>query len=108
VTAPDKRIHTSRHQDAIDAGLEAQGWLEALIERYPAIPAREIEYKAFERGDGTVTVFWHDNRPIGIAIALRDAMNFTHLTLVESPSPPRTDRDAEPDGDPEPQANPPA
>lgn len=74
--------------DALEAGQRSQAWLEGLIARYPAIPAREIEYKAFTQGDGTVTIFWHDNHPVGIAVAVRDGLNFTQLTLVESPKPP--------------------
>ncbi len=76
-------ILTSRHLDALEAGQVTEAWLAELIARMPEIPAREVEYKAFERGDGSVTVFWHDNRPAGIAIALRDGLNCTQLTRID-------------------------
>lgn len=82
------RVQASRHMDALEAGQRSESWLERLIARYPDIPAREIEYKAFAQGDGTVTIFWHDHHPVGIAVAVRDGMNFTHLTLIENPKPP--------------------
>lgn len=87
-SGPTDRVQASRHMDALEAGQRSEAWLQDLIARYPDIPAREIEYKAFARGDGTVTIFWHDNHPVGIAVAVRDGMNFTQLTLVESPKPP--------------------
>lgn len=85
--APAQRIQTSRHIDALDAGRISEAWIQDLIDRYPAIPDREMEYKNFANTDGTVTVFWHKRHPVGIAVALRDAMNWTHLTLIESPKP---------------------
>lgn len=73
----------SRHMDAIDAGTEINAWVERLAERLPAEGERQLEYHSFDRADGGVVAVWHDNQPVGIAVKLRDAFNWTVLTLWE-------------------------
>lgn len=76
-------VPQSRHLDAIDAGIEINAWIERLAARLPAEGDRHVDYRNFERGDGGVVAVWHDNVPVGIAIKLRDAFNWTVLSLWE-------------------------
>lgn len=75
--------------DSLDAGLEINRWIERLAARLPAEGSRHVETANFEGTLGGVTSVWHDNIPVGVAVRLRDAFNFTILTLWErDPRPP--------------------
>lgn len=66
--------------DEIDAARIGRMWLEAIIERMgiQGMPGYEITE---EKG---VLALWHQNRPIALAVRLRNEHNWTALTLVEA------------------------
>jgi hypothetical protein len=79
-------VMQSRHRDALDAGLAVVRWMDAIAAKLPTDKHSSIERRVFALGNGGVDVVWHDNKPVAIAVFLRDEMNFTVMTRIAIPS----------------------
>jgi len=77
-----------RHMDGIDAGIEAERWLEGFIKSIPPHPGLQIERMKFvlESGatpSGSIILLWRWNTLLAQATMVRDSANFTVLTIQE-------------------------